>query len=66
MVENITMTFKPTSQVPFPLPLHFVEAIGLAGDNRAQAIVNAVKDAVEKSGGMEYSRISAIWPYTPL
>lgn len=50
MLENITMSFKPTSQVPFPLPVHFTESIGLSSENRAQAAVTAVKNAAERWG----------------
>jgi len=51
MVENLIMTFKPTSQVPFPLPAHFTESVGLSGEKRAIAAINAVTNAAERLGG---------------
>ncbi len=50
MVENIAKTFIPTSQVPFPLPAHFLNATGLSGKNRSVLAVNAVKEAINKIG----------------
>ena len=50
MLESIVSTFRPTAQVPFPLPPDFLEAIGQTGRNRAILALNAVKDAVESRG----------------
>jgi|WetSurSiteA1Bulk_404760.scaffolds.fasta_scaffold05821_6 hypothetical protein len=43
--SKIIDTFKPTAQTPFPLPVHFNEALGLSGENRTRLAINAVKRA---------------------
>jgi hypothetical protein len=42
-VKNIIDWFKPSAQVPFPLVAHFKEIIGLAGKNRAQLAIIAIR-----------------------
>jgi hypothetical protein len=39
---NLIKTFIPTSQVPFPLPAHFLNAGGLSGQNRSKAAIAAI------------------------
>jgi hypothetical protein len=50
MVSNLMDNYRPTSQNPFPLIANFLSSVGLSGENRAQAAVTAVKNAVEKLG----------------
>jgi hypothetical protein len=50
MTANLIDTYRSTSQNPFPLISDFLSAVGLSGENRAQAAVTAVKNAVEKWG----------------
>jgi hypothetical protein len=54
--SKIIDTFKPTSQIPFPLPAHFNDAMGLSGNNRAVLAVAAVKSAGSSIG--PYSSVS--------
>lgn len=49
-VSKVIDTFKPTTQTPFPLPVHFNDAIGLSGNNRAILAVAAVKAAGSSIG----------------
>jgi hypothetical protein len=39
---NIVKTFIPSSQVPFPLPAHFLSAAGISGQNRSKAAITAI------------------------
>jgi hypothetical protein len=40
--QRLISDFIPTSQVPFPLPAHFLAAAGKSGESRAKLAVNAV------------------------
>jgi hypothetical protein len=42
---NLIKTFIPTSQVPFPLPAHFLSAGGLSGPNRSKNAISAILSA---------------------
>lgn len=48
MLENITKDFVPTSQVPFPLPKHFLSAVGESGESRARLAILALTTAASK------------------
>lgn len=50
MLEGLIKTFIPTSQVPFPLIPHFLEAVGDNVKTKAQLAVMAVKNAIAKVG----------------
>jgi hypothetical protein len=47
---NLIQTFIPTSQCPFPLPAHFLNAGGLSGQNRTKSAVNAILNAANNPG----------------
>jgi hypothetical protein len=49
-VQNIVSNFRPTRQVPFPIPADFVEQIGEGGSKRAQNVVAIVQKAMESAG----------------
>jgi len=49
-VQKIVESFIPTTQAPFPLIAHFLQYSGIAGTNRAQMVVLAVKKAAETVG----------------
>ena len=49
-VQGIVKKFVPTASVKFPLPAHFLEAIGETGANRSRLAVNAVKRAIGTHG----------------
>lgn len=51
--KNIRDTFRPTSQVPFPLIPHFLEAIGDTGQHRAQKALSALKEAIANYGAYQ-------------
>jgi hypothetical protein len=46
--QNLISTFIPSSQVPFPLPAHFLQAAGKSGESRAKLAVMAVISASYK------------------
>lgn len=50
MVEGIITSFIPTSQVPFPLPPHFIKHIGADQDSKALQAVKIVKKAAGPIG----------------
>lgn len=43
-------TFRPTAQVPFPLPAHILEAMGLGGDAAARQAIALVKHVIGVEG----------------
>lgn len=50
---RITDTFKPSSQVPFPVMAHFVEAAGDDTKTRARAVMGWVIQAVTQIGSYQ-------------
>lgn len=52
-VQSIMETFKPTSQVKFPLIPDFLSSIGKAGTPRAKQAINDLKFAVRRFGRYE-------------
>jgi hypothetical protein len=50
MCTNLLKSFSPTSQVPFPVPAHFLQSIAAAGRNRARMAVNAIINAAGRIG----------------
>lgn len=50
MVSGIVTSFVPTSQVPFPLPPHFLKATTTEPNNRAIIAVKMLKNATGRVG----------------
>lgn len=50
MVENVVKTFVPSSQVPFPLPAHFIKSIGADPKYLSNIAVTAVRNAARNIG----------------
>lgn len=48
--KNIIQNFVPTSTVPFPLPPHFLQNCGEAGDTKSITAISILKRTIRKVG----------------
>jgi len=51
MLENLTENFIPTSQVPFPLIPHFLQACGASGRARGRIAIRAIMESGQTAYG---------------